>query len=149
MDDNIEISRDKKNPTWAWVWDVDKPLVFTDDYKRIIIDVCGSEAVCVYYLDEENYMAGKRYSTVIFDNYEIIKEPTYRPFETIKEYIEATKDRKDFRAIRKDGQTITSLIDADSRSDEKQIWFRGSSSRYIYADYVWLDDRSPVGVKCS
>ena len=74
MNDKIEISRDKKNPTWAWVWDVDKPLVFTDDYKRIIIDVCGSEAVCVYYLDEENYMAGKRYSTVIFDNYEIIKE---------------------------------------------------------------------------
>ena len=146
---DIEISRDKKNPTWAWVWDGDpKPSFFSDDYKRIIIDACGSEAVCVYSLDEENYMAGKRYSTVIFDNYEIIKETTYRPFETIEEYIEATKDRKDFRAIRKDGQTITSLIDADSRSDEKQIWFRGSSSRYIYADYVWLDDRSPVGVKC-
>ena len=74
MNDKIEISRDKKNPTWAWVWDGDKPDKFTDDNKRIIIDACGSEAVCVYSLDEENYMAGKRYSTVIFDNYEIIKE---------------------------------------------------------------------------
>lgn len=145
---DIEISRDKKNPTWAWVWDGYKPLVFSDGYKRIIIDVCGSEAVCVYYLDEENYMAGKRYSTVFYDNYEIIKEPTYRPIETLEDYIEATKDRNNLRVIAKNETFTADLRYGDFDRVNNKMYFLGYDSEYIFKNCVWLDDRSPVGVKC-
>ena len=148
MNDKIEISKDKKNPTWAWVWDGDKPEEFTDDDKRIIIDVCGAEAVCVYYHDEKNYMAGKRYSTVIFDNYEIIKEPTYRPFQTIEDYIEATKDRKDFRAISKDGQILYNGINIHYLMPGKLTINGKFDPEEFLTKFVWFDDRSPVGVKC-
>lgn len=149
MDDNIEISRDKKNPTWAWVWDGKKPDKFTDDNKRIIVDACGNGCVCVMSGDETIYSDNGIYDIESWLFYEIIKEPTYRPIYTLEEYIEATKDRKDLRAISKDGTRILSLQEVDANSGEGIIYFSGNSSRYIYENYVWLDDRSPVGVKCS
>ena len=146
MDKEIVISRDKKNPTWAWVWDKKKPEYFVEDDKRIIVDILKDCCKCVDIEDENNYQENLMYSTTCYKNFEIIKEPTYRPFETIEEYIEATKDRKDLRVICKDGTRILSLHEVDANSGEGIIYFSGNSSRYIYENYVWLDDRTSVGV---
>lgn len=144
------ISRDKKRPTWAYVWDGEKPEEFTDEDKRIIIDACDDGCVCVYYTDGDNYIADKCYSTVIFKHFKIIEEPEYRPFGTIEEYIEATKDRKDLRAINVIGREIYDL----STFYEKEIGdgyfaIHGYCLDSVTAlkKWVWLDDRSPVGVK--
>lgn len=145
---DIEISRDKKNPTWAYVWDGDKPEEFTDDDKRIIVDICGKYVMCVYATDEEHYLSGSRYSTVYYENYEIIKEPEYRPFVTIEEYIEATKDRKDFRIIKKDGKILYNGINLHYWITGKLTINGNIDSEEFFNNYVWLDDRSPVGVKC-
>ena len=147
MNDKIEISRDKKNPTWAWVWD-EKPLVFTDDYKRIIIDACGNGCICVDLGDEKRYMDNGIYDTRAHFFYEIIKEPTYRPFQTIEEYIEATKDRKDFRIIKKDGKILYNGINLHYWITGKLTINGNIDAEEFFNNFVWLDDRSPVGVKC-
>ena len=36
---DIEISRDKKNPTWVWVWNNEKPKQFKEEDKVILLDV--------------------------------------------------------------------------------------------------------------
>ncbi|HPJ86768.1 MAG TPA: hypothetical protein PLU55_01505 [Candidatus Pacearchaeota archaeon] len=110
---------------------------------------CGTKVICVNKGCEDDYINDLVYITSVWNNYEIIKEPTYRPIYTLEEYIEATKDRKDLRAISKDGTRILSLHEVDANSGEGIIYFSGNSSRYIYENYVWLDDRTLVGVKCS
>jgi len=146
---DIEISRDKKNPTWAYVWDGKKPDRFTDDYKRIIIDVCGNGCICVHADDKIRYSDNGVYDTETWSYYEIIKEPIYRPIYTLEDYIEATKDRKDLRVIEKNEIVIFNLVTGLINKDSKEIYFDGHDGKYIYKNYVWLDDRSPVGVKCS
>ena len=151
---DIEISRDKKNPTWAYVWDYkDK----SDIRKTIILDIFEpvhgrintGTCLAVHGNDIENYINGLSYCLIYFNYYEIIKEPEYRHFETIEEYIEATKDRKDFRIIKKDGKILYNGINL-------HYWITGEltingniDSEEFFNNYVWFDDRSPVGVKCS
>lgn len=96
--------------------------------------------------NEKNYRNGFVYNVRFFKHFQIINDPIYRAFETIEEFLEATKDRKDFRVISKDGKHIMSLTSIEVRSD-KQIWFLGSSSDYIHNNYVWLDDRTIIGIE--
>lgn len=145
---DIEISRDKKNPTWAWVWQDNSE----DKEKRIIIDICGKECMCTDEGYEENYMNNLPYQTWAGGNYEIIKEPTYRPIYTLEEYIKATKDRKDLRAIDKKNKAIYDLSSFYSRSDGCGYFSISGytlDSKIALQNCVWLDDSSPVGVKCS
>jgi len=143
----MEISRDKKNPTWAYVWDRDKPEKFTEDDKRIIIDACEDGCVCVCALDVERYISDKRYSTTFFQHYEIIKEPEYRPIKTLEDYLEVLKHRKNLRVVSKDDTFTVDLSCGDFDYLRKKIYFRGYDGEYIFENCVFCDDRSPVGVK--
>lgn len=148
MDDNIEISRDKKNPTWVWVWKYKEQ----EKEKRIILDICGTKVICVNKGCEDDYINDLVYITSVWNNYKIIKEPTYRPIETLEDYIEATKDRKDLRAIDKKNKAIYDLSSFYSRSDGCGYFSISGytlDSEIALQNCVWLDDRSPVGVKCS
>jgi hypothetical protein len=143
----MEISRDKKNPTWAYVWDGDKPEKFTEEDRRIIIDACEDGCVCVCSLDVERYISDKRYSTTLFQHYEISKEPEYRPIQTLEDYLEVVKRRKSLRIVSKGGTFTIDLYCGDFDYLKKKIYFRGYDGEYLLENCVFCDDRSPVGVK--
>jgi len=143
----MEISRDKKNPTWAYVWDGDKPEKFTEEDRRIIIDACEDGCVCVCSLDVERYILDKRYSTTLFQHYEISKEPEYRPIKTLEDYLEVVKHRKNLCIISKDDTFTVNLSCGDFDYLQKKIYFRGYDGEYLLENCVFCDDRSPVGVK--
>ena len=77
-----------------------------------------------------------------------IKENEYRPIETLGDYIEATKDKTNLRVIAKDETFTLNLRYGDFDRVKNKIFFRGYDGEYIFENCVWLDDRSPVGVKC-
>lgn len=144
---DIEISRDKKNPTWAWVGDSQVDVEAKID-KRIVVSICENGVVCVINGDNKNFQNNKVFATMQWFYYEIIKEPTYRPIETLEDYIEATKNRQDLRVIAKDETYLLNLGMGQVNKENKKISFRGYDGKYIFENCVWLDDRSPVGVKC-
>ena len=154
---DIEISRDKKNPTWVWVWNNEKPKQFKEEDKVILLDVFESlnaewDASCLCVEpnkeNEENYKNNRVYNTRYFKHYQITEKPTFRPIETLEDYIEATKKRKDLRVIAKDGTFIINLRYGDFDRVNNKMFFRGYDGKYIFENCVWIDDRSPVGVKC-
>ena len=143
----MEISRDKKNPTWAWVWDRNKPEKFSDNDKKIIADICREGVICVYFKDEEAYLAGSLYRTIPYENYEIIKNPEYRCIKTIEDYLEVVKDRKSLLVIAKDGSFTLNIGLGDFDYLSGKVFFRGYDGEYVFENCVFCDDRSPVGVK--
>ena len=143
----MEISRDKKNPTWAYVWDGEKPEIFTEEDRRIIIDACEDGCICVSYADQDRYINDKRYSTVYFKYFQIIKGPEYRPIQTLEDYLEVVKRRKSLRIVSKDGTFTVNLSCGDFDYLRKKIYFRGYDGEYLLENCVFCDDRSPVGVK--
>lgn len=148
----MEISGDKKNPTWAYVWnnkdksDIRKTIIL-DIFEPVPRRINTGTCMTVHGNDIENYVDGQSYCVCYFNYYEIIKNPEYRPFETIEEYIEATKDRKDLRAISKINNSIRSVDEITIIPRDNTMLCRGKCSKDIFNNYVWLDDRSPVGVK--
>ena len=134
-----EISRDKKNPTWAMAWDDG-----VAKRKRIIVDIFASgECTCVCDSFNEKYMSDEVYETIVFQHYEIIKPITWRPFEDIegfkKEFI-----KRDTRIIYKTNCNIYTIIYVDVTSIITSGGSYGVNN--IFNHYTWLDG-SPIGVE--
>ena len=146
MNEKIEISRDKRNPTWAWVGDTIYDVT-SKNKKRIIIDICDNGCIAVDNNCKARYNNNSTYSTERWSHFIIIKELTYRPFETIEEYIEATKDKKDLRIISKHCKKIINLDNVSEDSISVYFCECKYNAKEIFHDYLWLDDHSPVGVK--
>lgn len=146
--EEIKISRDKKNPTWAWVCDTNKKP--SSGCKTIIIDIVKNGCICVSEADITDYMNGEYYNVYHWNYFTIIKAPAYRPFKDDKEFIEYCKTRMDMRVIRKsDGciRTITS-IGNDHFSKlcvciDLNGWF---GLQVLFEGFTWIDG-SPIGVK--
>lgn len=70
------------------VWDNQEDIKESDAVERIVIDTCeDGSCICVDEIDTSRFTKGLHYNTTTWDNYKPIPEPSYRPFETLEEFM--------------------------------------------------------------
>ena len=137
----IEISRNKQEPTWAMVWNGGCSV---QKCERIIVDVFeDGNCVCVDEAGAKDYVENKYYRVVRWDNYEIIKPKSWRPFEDIEEFKKEFVKR-DVRIISKTTGIIYLIVKIDDSNIASADWEH--SVKYTFDHYTWLDG-SPIGVE--
>ena len=133
------ISRDKKNPNWAMVWD--QP---DEKYKRIIIDVFNDGICrCVVEGDEYDYEEGIFYYTMLWHHYEIIKPKTWRAFKDIEEF-KAEYVKRDPRINHTRWDSIRTITKASN--DYVRLGDQCITVQELFDEFTWLDG-STIGVE--
>ena len=75
------------------------------------------------------------------------KNSIFKSIETREEYNEAVKDKEFLVIISKDESFVTTLEIREIDKESHKIYFQRYDNDYIVNNFVWLDDRSPVGVR--
>ena len=141
--EEFKISRDKQNPTWAWVSNTDASNV---PYVRcILLDVIDSGCVCVHEAYTQDYMRGKTYNVYTWRYFRIIKEPVFRPFKDSEEFVAYCKTITDMRVVNSTNKRMYTITHVEAYG----VCISGyGSCRYdrLHSYFTWLDG-SPIGVK--